>query len=137
MTVAVAFLAAAVSCVDNVPRESEIATMTMSFTASTGTADTRTVLVDRVKVYWEDGDRIAVSGASEPFVTALDTPSPSATFDGEAETADIYHAVYPYSCLVDWADGLALLNLPQVQPAAGAAGAGAAGVGAGCTAACC
>ena len=117
MTVAVAIVAAAVSCDDNVPQGSETVGKAMTFTASTGTDDTRTVLVDRVKVYWEDGDEIAVSGAQEPFVTSLDEPSRSASFEGEAEVADTYHAVYPYSCLVEWEDGLAVLNLQQTQPA--------------------
>ena len=103
------------ACVENT--ETTDTCRRMTFTASTGTDDTRTVLVDRVKVYWEDGDEIAVSGAQEPFVTSLDEPSRSASFEGEAEVADTYHAVYPYSCLVEWEDGLAVLNLQQTQPA--------------------
>ena len=88
----------------------------MSFTASVG-ADVKTVLVDGTKVYWENGDRIAVSGASSAFETSLEQAAPVAVFKGQAETADRYFAVYPFSCVREWADELALVELPQVQQA--------------------
>ena len=64
----------------------------MSFESSFSTDDTRTVLVDRTKVYWQDGDKIAVSGAAGPLVTSLSEDSPTASFTGEVLPADIYYA---------------------------------------------
>lgn len=89
----------------------------MSFNASYENDDTRTVLVDRVKVYWQDGDRIAVSGATEAFGTSLTEDSPTAVFDGEAPQADMYYAVYPYEAVKEMAGEAALLHLEDVQPA--------------------
>ena len=88
----------------------------MSF-ESTFADDTRTVLVNRTNVYWQDGDEIAVSGAEGPFVTLLTEDSATAVFTGEAEIADVYYAVSPYSAVQEWADEVALLNLPSDQPA--------------------
>ena len=103
------------ACVDDAATEKDY--VTMSFNASYYVNDTRTVLVDRVKVYWEDGDQIAVSGAEAPFVTSLEEDSPKATFVGEAPVADVYYSVYPYGAVKEWADEVALLNLPSQQPA--------------------
>ena len=73
--------------------------------------------MDNVKVYWENGDAIAVSGASEPFVTALDAPSATAEFHGEAVPAEVYHAVYPFDAVNEMTDEIASLHLPARQPA--------------------
>ena len=89
----------------------------MSFESSFSSDDTKTVLVDRTKVYWQDGDAIAVSGAAGPFVTSLEEDSPKAAFSGEALPADMYYAVSPYSSVEEWADEIVLLNLPSEQPA--------------------
>ena len=89
----------------------------MAFTASCADYHTRTQLVDNVKVYWENGDAIAVSGASEPFVTALDAPSATAEFHGEAVPAEVYHAVYPFDAVNEMTDEIASLHLPARQPA--------------------
>ena len=61
----------------------------MSFESSFSTDDTKTILVDRTKVYWQDGDAIAVSGAAGPFVTSLSEDSPTASFTGEVQPADM------------------------------------------------
>lgn len=103
------------ACVDNPETVNDCSRV--SFTASFADEQTRTVLVDRVKVYWQDGDQIAVSGAEAPFVTSLEEDSPKASFTGEAPVADVYYAVYPYGAVKEWADEIALLNLPSQQPA--------------------
>ena len=108
-------IAASVSCVDNVKDQVECTRMT--FEASYVEHDTKTVLVDRVKVYWQDGDQIAVTGADAPFTTTLTQDSPTADFHGDAFVADAYYAVYPYSAVVEMEEEVALLNLPAEQPA--------------------
>lgn len=105
----------AYSCADDSVTESEWTRM--SFTASYENDDTRTVLVDRVKVYWQDGDRIAVSGATDAFGTSLSEDSPTAVFDGEALQADMYYAAYPYEAVREMADEVAMVHLSDVQPA--------------------
>ena len=89
----------------------------MSFESSFSTEDTKTILVDRTKVYWQDGDAIAVSGAAGPFVTSLSEDSPTASFTGEVQPADMYYAVSPYSAVEEWADEVVLLDLPTKQQA--------------------
>lgn len=116
MTAAVAFAAVAVSCVMTTQKDEDVLKR-MSFKASYFSDDTKTVLVDRVKVYWQDGDEIAVSGAPEPFVTSLQDDSPDAEFSGEAEPSDVYYAAYPYEAVAEWADEVALLSLPSEQQA--------------------
>ena len=104
-----------ISCADDPVIDND--RIRMSFNASYENDDTRTVLVDRVKVYWQDGDRIAVSGATEAFETSLTEDSPTAVFDGEAPEADMYYAVYPYEAVKEMAGEAALLHLEDVQPA--------------------
>lgn len=117
MTVVVALAAAAVSCVATAQKEDKTVAETMTFNASFIADETKTVLVDRVKVYWQAGDEIAVSGADDPFVTDITSDSRTADFTGEAEKADVYHAVYPYDAVAEWADEIALLTLSSEQPA--------------------
>lgn len=96
----------------------QCSTMTeMTFGASYGSDDARTVLADAVRIHWENGDRIYVSGAEEPFVTTLSEPSPEAEFKGEAPVAQTYYAVYPYSAVSDYAEELILGSLPAFQNA--------------------
>lgn len=104
-----------VACVDNNSVVNECHKMT--FKASTVADETKTVLVDRVKVYWENGDAIAVSGASGPFTASLSAPSPVAEFTGETAEAERYYAVYPYDAVNEWADEVASVTLPDVQEA--------------------
>lgn len=103
------------ACVDDASRVNECQSMT--FTASAVGDETKTVLVDRVKVYWENGDAIAVSGASQPFVTSLNEPASKAEFKGETAPADKYYAVYPYDAVNEWADEIASVTLQDVQEA--------------------
>jgi len=82
----------------------------------------RTVLdptQDEYRVLWENTDRIAVSGGADPFVIdpAIEEPSPSVVFRGEAAVADVYYAAYPYSALKSWNGAAATMVLPQIQPA--------------------
>lgn len=61
---------------------------------------TRTQLVEGNAVYWTEGDRIAVwsiGGSTKNEFTAVSIDGSKATFSGEAEEADSYVAVYPYS----------------------------------------
>lgn len=61
---------------------------------------TRTQLVEGNAVYWTEGDRIAVwsiGGSTKNEFTAVSIEGSKATFSGEAEEADSYVAVYPYS----------------------------------------
>ena len=103
------------ACMDDVNRVNEC--QSMIFTASAVSDETKTVLVDRVKVYWENGDAIAVSGASQPFTTTLDEPTSKAEFNGETTPADEYYAAYPYDAVNEWADEVASLTLKDVQRA--------------------
>ena len=89
----------------------------MTFGASYGSEEARTVLTESVKIHWEDGDAIYVSGSEEPFITSLTEPSAAAEFTGEAEPAATYYAVYPYSAVSDYADQLVVASLPSIQDA--------------------
>lgn len=88
-----------------------------SFEASFATDDTKTVLVNRTDVYWQDGDEISLSGADDPFVTSLTEDSPVALFTGDVPDAEVYYSAYPYDAVEEWADEIVLLHLPTVQPA--------------------
>lgn len=116
ITVVVALAAAAVSCVETAQNEADT-TERLTFSASCYADQTRTVLVDRVNVYWQPGDEIAVSGASDPFVTDIVADARVADFTGEADKAEVYNAVYPYEAVAEWADEIVLLTLPAQQPA--------------------
>lgn len=116
ITATVALTAVAVSCVMTTQKDEDVLKR-MSFKASFFSDDTKTVLVDRVKVYWQDGDEIAVSGAEMPFVTSLEDDSPTAVFEGKASEADVYYAAYPYDAVSEWADEIVLLTLPVEQRA--------------------
>ena len=89
---------------------------TISFTADLAAPDqSRTVLVDGKKVYWEAGDEIWVSGADDPFTTELDGPAATAVFTGEAALSDKYYAAYPFSAVKEGTDELLMLSLPSHQ----------------------
>ncbi len=70
-------------------------------------------------VLWESNDQIAVSGGTGPFVIepAIAEPTASVSFRGEAEVADVYYGVYPFSALKGWNGSTASMNLMQIQPA--------------------
>ena len=89
-----------------------------NITFSTTCMHTKTVLKDNTKIYWCDGDRIAVKGEISPFRCVLAEPSQQADFNGDVETADEYYAVYPFEALVSWDGTIASMNLPSVQEAA-------------------
>lgn len=89
-----------------------------NITFSTTCMQTKTVLKDNTKIYWCDGDRIAVKGEISPFKCMLAEPSQQADFNGDVETADVYYAVYPFEALVSWDGTIASMNLPSVQEAA-------------------
>ena len=69
------------------------------------------------KILWENSDQIAVSGGTAPFVIepAIEEPSASVMFKGEAAVADMYYAAYPYSALRAWNGPNATMALPQIQ----------------------
>ena len=90
---------------------------TIAFSASYGSDEARTVLSESVRIHWEDGDAIYVSGSEEPFVTSLTEPSATAEFTGETAAAEIYYAVYPYSAVSDYADQIVIASLPSIQDA--------------------
>ena len=108
-------VSAFVACMETSPVREDYVKLSFESTFSVG--ETKTVLVDRTHVYWQDGDEIAVSGAAEPFTTSLTEDSPTASFTGDAEPADVYYAVSPYSAVKEWADEVVLLSLPYEQPA--------------------
>lgn len=89
-----------------------------NITFSTTCMQTKTVLKDNTKIYWCDGDRIAVKGEISPFQCVLAEPSQQADFNGDVEVADEYYAVYPYEALISWDGTVASLNLPSDQEAA-------------------
>lgn len=72
-----------------------------------------------LSVLWESNDQIAVSGGTGPFVIepAIAEPTASVSFRGEAEVADVYYGVYPFSALKGWNGSTASMNLMQIQPA--------------------
>ena len=83
-------------------------------------AQSKTVLDETgFKVLWESSDQIAVSGGTTPFAIdpAIEEPSASVMFKGEAAVADMYYAAYPYSALRSWSGSTATMALPQIQPA--------------------
>lgn len=80
----------------------------------------KTVLGENgLSVLWESNDQIAVSGGAGPFVIepAIAEPTASVSFRGEAEVADVYYGVYPFSALKGWNGSTASMNLMQIQPA--------------------
>ena len=80
----------------------------------------KTVLGENgLSVLWESNDQIAVSGGTGPFVIepAIAEPTASVSFRGEAEVADVYYGVYPFSALKGWNGSTASMNLMQIQPA--------------------
>ena len=104
-----------VSCNGQINKIGE--TVSLSFSARLTDADSRTVLVNDAMVYWEPGDEISVSGAESPFTTDIQEASPKAVFTGMAPSADEYYAAYPASAVKEWADEIALMNLPAYQKA--------------------
>ena len=104
-----------VSCNGQINKIGE--TVSLSFSARLTDADSRTVLVNDTMVYWEPGDEISVSGAESPFTTDIQEASPKAVFTGMAPSADEYYAAYPASSVKEWADEIALMNLPAYQKA--------------------
>ena len=104
-----------VSCNGQINKIGE--TVSLSFSARLTDADSRTVLVNDTMVYWEPGDEISVSGAESPFTTDIQEASPKAVFTGMAPSADEYYAAYPASAVKEWADEIALMNLPAYQKA--------------------
>ena len=71
----VLLLTAVAACTESGLHPSAMSEMT--FGASYAPENARTVLSESVKILWEDGDGIYVSGAEEPFVTTLSEPSAS------------------------------------------------------------
>ena len=105
----------AVSCTQE--SQEDGALVRLSFNARLADAGSRTVLMDGNKVYWEPGDKISVSGAELSFSTDIQEVSPDAVFTGMAPSAEEYYAAYPASAVKEWADEIALMNLPAYQKA--------------------
>lgn len=106
----------AASCSSDINQEEQFL-QKIAFSAEGLVQTNKSILVDGVKVYWEKDDLISVSGADDPFSTNLETASPKAVFEGNVEQAPYYYAAYPYSAVVEWAEELITLNLPNVQKA--------------------
>ena len=104
-----------VSCVDEVSDPS-VFMQELTFSASCQ-SETKTALVEGNEVYWLPGDQIAVSGASDPFVTDIAAPSGFTQFTGAASPASEYYAVYPYASLKSWDGSTATVEIPQIQTA--------------------
>lgn len=92
-----------------------IQTVTFDAVAS---VDTRTVLVEGTKVYWQSGDQISVSGAAAPFTNALSAGETAAStaFTGEVAAADTYYAVYPAEGVI-WNGSVATIKSIMRQQA--------------------
>lgn len=88
-----------------------------NITFSTTCMHTKTILKDNTKIYWCNGDRIAVKGEISPFQCVLTEPSQQADFNGDVEIADVYYAVYPFEALISWDGTVASMKLPSVQEA--------------------
>ena len=104
-----------VSCVDEVSDPS-LYMQELTFSASCQ-SETKTALVEGNEVYWLPGDQIAVSDASDPFVTDIAEPSGFTQFTGAASPASEYYAVYPYASLKSWDGSTATVEIPQTQTA--------------------
>lgn len=108
----------AVSCMDEIenpqsPDQQEGELVEMTFKASF--ADTKTTLVDGVNVWWMPGDKIAVSGAADPFVSTLTQMQPKAEFVGETVQSQKYFAIYPHSALKSFDENTAVVSLSLIQ----------------------
>lgn len=104
-----------VSCVDEVSDPS-LYMQELTFSASCQ-SETKTALVEGNEVSWLPGDQIAVSGASDPFVTDIAEPSGFTQFTGAASPTSEYYAVYPYASLKSWDGSTATVEIPQIQTA--------------------
>lgn len=104
----------AAACVEKNDNVVDYQTVQMTFDASF-TPDTRTVLAEGNQVYWEPGDMISISGASEPFTATIEEPAPITTFVGSAAEAAEYYAVYPYSKAYSWDGSVVTLNVSDSQ----------------------
>lgn len=95
---------AAVACSDDAKNKMEdtpVLTDEITFSATlsgleNGVTDSRTGLIDGVKVEWTSGDRISVlyGNANKEFTTA--SGGTSVTFTGKADEMPEYYALYPY-----------------------------------------
>lgn len=115
ITAAVAVLSAAcISEKESVHPAGELQEMVFSAVYDVAT---KTVLTDNNDVYWLPGDRIAVSGAAEPFVASAQEQEYKTSFAGTASAAAEYYAVYPYELFDSWNGSVAVVDLPQNQTA--------------------
>lgn len=115
ITAAVAVLSAAcISEKESVHPAGELQEMVFSAVYDVAT---KTVLTDNNDVYWLPGDRIAVSGAAEPFVASAQEQEYKTSFAGTAAAAADYYAVYPYELFESWNGSVAVVDLPQNQTA--------------------
>ena len=106
-------LTACVNDIDNAGAEDNL----ISFSAGNIDPLSKTTLTEGLKVYWEKGDQISVSGAAQPFSTDLESTAPEAVFTGQVDPADVYYAAYPPAAVVEWGDELLQMNLPYYQEA--------------------
>ena len=105
-----------VSCTSE-PGAGSAVKVDMSFRAIAVDSETRTVLSDGTKVYWEPGDEISLCGAESPFVADIEVDSPEAVFRGKVEQSEHYYAAYPASAVIEWAGEIVQMSLPQTQTA--------------------
>ena len=89
----------------------------LSFMAKVSDMSSKTTLVGGAKVYWVKDDEISVSGADAPFTTDIKEASPEAAFTGDAGLSDMYYAAYPASSVIEWAEEIAIMELPPYQAA--------------------
>lgn len=93
---------ASCSSEDDTTNENESATKIMTFTATQegDSQSTRAAIsaTDSKVINWEENDKISIFDGStnNSFALKSGAGEKSATFEGEAETADSYTAVYPY-----------------------------------------
>ncbi|MBE6217916.1 MAG: hypothetical protein E7124_07725 [Bacteroidales bacterium] len=113
----IAAMSSVVACVKESAENISGGSDTENVTFSTYCVQTKTVLSDNTKIYWYDGDRIAVKGETSPFTCDLEEPSQQADFSGNVETADVYYAVYPHGALTSWSGTVAAMTLPSKQSA--------------------
>lgn len=78
---------------------------------------TKTILAEDNEIHWLPGDRIAVSGATEPFVSSAQEQEARTSFSGMTASASEYYAVYPYELFDSWNGSVATVELPKNQEA--------------------
>lgn len=96
-----------------------------AMTFNTELTETKTVLQEDGKVFWEADDAISIfDGTYNNQFNVKSLDGSSAVFTGEAAEVEKYSALYPYNAGASFADGVITTDLPTEQTAVAGSFAG-------------